>query len=216
MHKGELTQAEAKRLVMFCNNSGPAFLIGAVGIGVFHSSAAGLLLYGIHILSAFITGLFLAGSRPSSPATPMVMEVLSLSEALPEAITKAVTQTLHVCGYVVFFGAVTGTLEQLGSFSAVYGRLAAATPLTLHNARALCMGILELGCGIGAMDGAALSPQALALCAFLTGFGGLSVCMQTMGILQGTGIGIRYHLAGRLCCGSIAAFIMYVISSMVL
>jgi hypothetical protein len=40
--------------------------------------------------------------------------------------------------------------------------------------------------------------------------------MQTMGILQGTGIGIRHHLAGRLCCAGIAAFIMYVISSMVL
>ena len=216
MHRGELHKSEAQRLIMFCNNSGPAFLIGAVGIGIFHSTSAGLLLYGIHVLSAIITGLFLAGSHPPKAPSAIVMEVLSLSEALPEAISKAVTQTLQVCGYVVFFGAVTGALEQTGTLPPIYSSLAANTPLTLHDARALCMGIMELGCGIGAMQGTSLCPRSLTLCAFLTGFGGLSVCLQTMGMLQGTNIGVRYHLAGRLCCGCLSGFLMYVISSIML
>ena len=39
-----LTADEAERLLAFCNNSGPAFIVGAVGAGVFGSASAGLLL----------------------------------------------------------------------------------------------------------------------------------------------------------------------------
>ena len=39
---------EAERLLAFCNNSGPAFILGVVGVGVFGSSRVGLLLYLAH------------------------------------------------------------------------------------------------------------------------------------------------------------------------
>lgn len=215
--RGELDTEEAKKLLAFCNNSGPAFLIGAAGVGVFRSSAAGLLLYAVHILAAVITGLFLSGTRcPPRHTDRVFLASANLSDALPEAIGRAAGQIVQICGYVIFFGAVTGILEEYGVFSAVYGSLAAYTPLTLQLSRALCMGVLELGCGIGAMTGAALTPQSLAVCSFLTGFGGLSVCFQTLGALQGTGIGLRHHLLGRLCCGGIGAFLMFTIASILL
>lgn len=65
--RGDLSPKEGRKLLCFCNNSGPAFLIGAVGVGVFHSSAAGLLLYGVHLLATFITGLFLSGTQAPAP-----------------------------------------------------------------------------------------------------------------------------------------------------
>ena len=214
---GELSEQEAETLLYFCNNSGPSFLIGAVGIGVFHSSPAGLLLYGVHILSAIITGMFLSGTKSAPTAgSPVFIETAALSAVLPDAIGKAVTQTLLVCGYVVFFGAVSGILEAADILSALCGSLALYTPLTLHHARALCMGLLELGCGMGAMAGSTLSPQSLTLCAFLTGFGGLSVALQTGGMLHGTGLPLRNHLLGRLCCGTISGFLMYSISAILL
>lgn len=217
LQRGELDRNEAKKLLAFCNNSGPAFLIGAAGIGVFRSAAAGLLLYAVHILAAVVTGLFLSGTRcPAPPSDKVLIASANLSEALPEAIGKAAGQIVQICGYVVFFGAVTGVLEELGIFSAVYGSLAVYTPLTLQHTRSLCMGLLELGCGIGAMAGTSLTPQALALCSFITGFGGLSVCFQTMGVLAGTGIKLRHHLLGRLCCGGIGAFITFTIASILL
>ena len=217
LKRGEITPKEGATLLSFCNNSGPAFLVGAVGIGVFHSAGAGLILYGVHILSAIITGLFLSGSESAPKHTaPIFIEAANLSVVLPDAISKAVTQTLLVCGYVVFFGAVSGILEATGILSALCGTLALTTPLTLHHARALCMGLLELGCGIGAMAGTSLSPQSLTLCAVLTGFGGLSVALQTGGVIHGTGLPLRKHLLGRLCCGGISGFLMYSVASIVL
>ena len=53
---GELSEQEAETLLYFCNNSGPSFLIGAVGIGVFHSSPAGLLLK-VGILKWFFSNM---------------------------------------------------------------------------------------------------------------------------------------------------------------
>lgn len=217
LQRGEITISEGKRLVAFCNNSGPAFLIGAAGIGIFRSAAAGLLLYTVHIVAAVITGLFLSGSHsPEAQTERVFISSANLSAALPEAIAKSAAQIVQICGYVVFFGAVTGVLEESGIFSSIYGNLAVYTPLSLQHTRALCMGLLELGCGIGAMTGIPLTPHSLALCSFLTGFGGLSVCFQTVGVLQGTGIPLHCHVLGRLCCGGIGTFIMYTIALIVL
>ena len=49
---GQCSKTEAERLLAFCNNSGPAFILGVVGTGIFASSRAGLLLYLAHIAAS--------------------------------------------------------------------------------------------------------------------------------------------------------------------
>ena len=101
-------------------------------------------------------------------------------------------------------------------FSAIYGRIAAFTGYELRLTRAFLTGILELGCGVGALAGAAVTPVNLAVCAFLIGFGGVSVAMQTAAVLDGTNIKVSRHLVGRLLNGSISAFLIYTLGSAVL
>lgn len=55
---GSLTKSEAEMLLAFTNNSGPLFIIGAVGSGMYGSSLTGIFLYICH-LSACITVGFL-------------------------------------------------------------------------------------------------------------------------------------------------------------
>ena len=59
---GQCTRTEAERMLAFCNNSGPAFILGVVGAGVFGSGTAGLLLYLAHLLAPRPSG---AGGRSS-------------------------------------------------------------------------------------------------------------------------------------------------------
>lgn len=215
--RGDISPADGNKLITFCNNSGPAFIIGAAGVGIFRSSGVGLALYGTHILAALITGLFLSGKRCTDRSCPRVwIENTSLSQALPAAIKNAAFQMLTVCGFVVFFSVLTGLLDALGVFSAVYGHIAAYTGYELRLTRALLTGILELGCGIGALEGAACTPVNLAMCAFLIGFGGISVAMQTASVLSGTNIKVSRHIAGRLMNGCISAFIVYTLGSILL
>ena len=215
--RGDITEADGHRLLTFCNNSGPAFIIGAAGVGIFRSGAVGLALYGVHVLAALITGLFLSGKRCTDRSSPQVcIESVSLSRALPEAIRSAVRQILTVCGFVVTFSTLTYLLDDMGVFSAIYGRIAAFTGYELRLTRAFLTGILELGCGVGALAGAAVTPVNLAVCAFLIGFGGISVAMQTAAVLDGTNIKVSRHLVGRLLNGSISAFLIYTLGSAVL
>ena len=158
---GTLTREQAERALAFCNNSGPAFLVGAAGVGVFHSAGYGLLLYGVHVLSV-----------------------------------------------------VTGVLDASGLLPALVGTSAARLGLELHFARALCTGVLELGTGIGAMQGLAPTPANLALAAFLTGWGGVSVHCQTAAVIAGTDIKSARHTVGRLLHGTVSALCMWVLANL--
>lgn len=50
------SKEECERLLSFTNNSGPLFIIGTVGIGMFGNSTIGLLLFITHILASFTVG----------------------------------------------------------------------------------------------------------------------------------------------------------------
>ena len=212
---GKLSAEQAERALAFCNNSGPAFLVGAAGVGVFHSAGYGLLLYGVHVLSAIIVGmLFAPRSGGFPPEERAQIAAVSLSQALPEAVRSAVRAVLTVSGFVVTFSVVTGVLDASGLLPALVGTLAARLGLELHFARALCTGVLELGTGIGAMQGLAPTPANLALAAFLTGWGGVSVHCQTAAVIAGTDIKSARHTVGRLLHGTVSALCMWVLANL--
>ena len=55
-NQGICTNEEAERLLAFTNNSGPLFIIGTVGIGLFKDTTTGILLFITHILACFTVG----------------------------------------------------------------------------------------------------------------------------------------------------------------
>ncbi len=185
--RGELDEAEAKRLVRFCNNSGPAFIVGAAGSAAFGSARAGFLLYAAHVLAALLLG-FLLSRRSPPPAAREVVPApdASPADAFPEAVFSAVKSTLLLCGYVVFFSVAVGLLDTLGVFAGAAGTLSRLSGLGLGQSRALLTGLLELGGGIGALRGQSPDAVSLALAAFLLGWGGLSVLLQTRAVLADT------------------------------
>jgi len=212
---GALTREQAERALAFCNNSGPAFLVGAAGVGVFHSAGYGLLLYGVHVLSAVIVGmLFAPRSGDFLPEDRSQIAAVSLSQALPEAVRSAVRAVLTVSGFVVTFSVMTGVLDASGLLPALVGTLSARLGLELHFARALCTGVLELGTGIGVMQGLMPTPGNLALAAFLIGWGGVSVHCQTAAVIAGTDIKSARHTVGRLLHGAISALCMWVLANL--
>lgn len=65
MERGEVRPRGGRRLLGFCNNSGPAFILGAAGTGVFGGARFGLLLYAAHILAALTAGVLLSLGDPA-------------------------------------------------------------------------------------------------------------------------------------------------------
>ena len=193
---GQISRSEAQRLLAFCNNSGPAFILGAVG-GVFASPKAGLLLYGTHVMAALCVGLLFRKKDPEAGGafTRPAPESVSFAQAFPAAVTKALGTSVAVCGYVVLFSALLNLFELPDGFS----------PL----ARAMISGFLELGSGIAALRGLPPTPLHLSCAAFLLGWGGISVHLQTLGVISGTDIKCTRHLLGRAICGVLAGIFTY-------
>ena len=86
---GALSKAEAERALCFCNNSGPGFFAGLIGTAVLGDVRRGLILYGLHALSALMTGLLLPGSAPPAALRTVRREKPVLSSLLPNRLAEA-------------------------------------------------------------------------------------------------------------------------------
>ena len=206
---GTVSAAEAERLLAFCNNSGPAFLVGAVGVGVFRSVRAGLLLYAVHIAAALLTGLFFRRRFHCDAEAPVFLDSAAPAAALTQAVRRSVTAILNVCGFVVSFSVLLAVLNSRGTLTLLCGFLSERLGWALPFSRALIAGLFELGSGVAAMEGLALTPPSFALAALLTGWGGLSVHFQTLSLLTGCKAKGALHLTGRLLSASIGAALAY-------
>ena len=201
-------RGEAARLLGFCNNSGPAFLIGAAGAGVFGSARAGAALYAAHVLAALSAGIVLRGGgkyiMSTNPPPPEPRP-----GAFARAVTASVGNVLNVCGFVLVFSAATSALESAGVLTRLAGELSLRTPLEFGPARALLRGFFELGGGISALRGCAPTRGNFALAALLVGWGGLSVHMQTAAAAGDIGMG--RHALGRCLSAAFGALYAYML-----
>ena len=204
---GQVSRDEAERLLCFCNNSGPSFLVGVIGAGLFSSRRAGLLLYAIHVLAAALTGVFFRGRGGAVQTLPDRPEESGFAAALVESVRSSLAAVLSVCAFIVCFSVFSGLLDSFGAYDAAAGLLARLPGPDTQSARAFLIGLLELSSGVGTLRGLPLSPGRFALAAFLAGWGGLSVHFQTLAVLRDTDLRCRRHTLGRLLCAALSALL---------
>lgn len=205
LERREIGREEAERLLLFVNNSGPAFFLGAVGAGVFGSARIGFLLYGAHAAAALLTG-FLCSRPGGGEQSVKGTTAEPFSSAFPAAVRQAVSAVLTVCGFVVCFSVLLGLLERWGLF--------ALLGLRTQERRAAFCGLFELGSAVGALRGLSPSPAHLALVSAILGWGGLSVHAQTAALFADSELSLRRHTLGRLCSAALSALIAGALASL--
>ena len=211
--RGALERREAERMLLYANNTGPAFLLGAVGTGVFHSAKLGFFLWAVHAAAALCL-YFCFGARRAEAAQPDVPPEPFLS-AFPAAVRQGVNAALAVCGFVVCFTVLVGLLDSHGLFSRAAAWLSSVTALAPQASRALLTGVLELGSAVGAMEGLPPSRSALALAAAILGWGGLSVHCQTAAVLAEVDLRLRLHTLGRALAAVLGAALAWLCAPLV-
>ena len=204
--QGIIGRDDASRLIVFCNNSGPAFIVGAAGVGVFGSAPVGFFLYAVHILAALIFGVIICPKAPCDICYDEdIFSPVSLSAAFTASVKRAADSMIGVCSFVVAFSAINGVLDAMDITRSIAGELSFRLGAEISWCTALLAGILELGNGIGSMAGLAISPINLALAAFILSWGGLSVHFQTFSMIAGTDIKTARYMIGRFLTALIAA-----------
>ena len=205
----KISAEESDNLLPICNNTGPAFIIGAVGGGIFSSLSAGIIIYFAHILAALALAILFSSRRSYAPIDFDAAEEMPISAALTSSIKSAIEKCLGICGYVIFFSVLSSLLDELGIISFLAININRLSGLEIGYCRSLVAGILELGGGIASMEGIGKSPLSMALAAFILGFGSLSVHCQTHALVHAAKIKCARHFVGRLIHGSISAVTVY-------
>lgn len=184
------TKSEAQRIVCFCNNCGPLFIIGSVGVGMMHSYLAGILLYAIHIISAltvgFIFRFYKKNERMTLPCASYRLEKSksdSIGSALSESVSKSVELLLYVCGFIVFFGAFTVMLDRFGII-ALLEHLLGLTGISPNASRALAFGFFEITNGALRVASLPAGHFRIVLESMLLAWSGLCVILQVCGIIS--------------------------------
>ena len=217
---GAISRQEAQRLLAFCNNSGPAFILGVAGAGVFGSSQAGLLLYGAHIAASLMVGvlfrLFGGRCRGVSGGSRAAIRAVSFPKAFTGCVRDAFSSTLNICAFVTFFTVVIRMLFLTGLLPRAAGVLAgllARFGLTADWAERLLVGAIELSSGVWSLSGASGSlPGKLSMAAFILGWAGLCVHCQVLSFLGEAGLSVRSYLIGKLLHGGLSAALVWGIS----
>lgn len=191
-----IPKADAERALMFCNNAGPAFLIGVIGNGMFCSISAGAVLYFIHIGSAILTGLITKtkNDRNENNCTFVPLRSCSIIREFPASITAAGQTTLLVCSNIIFFSIIIAILTEL------------IKPILQFKWHALLLGVLELTNGIHLLSLYHFTPRFLFVwTALLVGLGGLCVFFQTIAVTTAAGLSCTQYAKGKVLQAVISA-----------
>lgn len=192
----EISPEKARRLLGFCNNAGPLFIVGAVGVGMFGDIRSGYILWAGHVLGALtiaILGRLLLGIVSDKTVKKTVFTPLPLGKVLGDAVKNAMEAMALVGGLIILFNvavrvvlAATG-LARDGYFAGVLG------------------GFFEISGGARVLAAQGSNVWALALAAGVIGFGGLSVHAQALYFASGTGVRTGRYLLCKLLHGVLAA-----------
>lgn len=209
------SREETQRLLAFCNNCGPAFILGVAGLAVFHSLQAGLVLWGCHVAASLCTGLIFRFYGSSSPRrlSPLSSEKsMPFSHALVESVTSSMSSLLNVCAFVLFFGLCIGLLEQMGITGFLLSLLE-RLGVSQDFAAPVLSGCLEMTTGIwGLSETTGALPLRLSAAAFLLAFGGLSVHFQSLSFLTSSGLSAVPYFLGKMTHGVLSALFTYFIA----
>ncbi len=203
LRKGAISQAQAKRMLLFCVNAGPAFILSTVGAALMGNISFGVIILVGHSISALLIGIstrWMIHTKEENMMVTDCKETMS-SGALALAVNSACRTLLYMCGFVVLFAG----LQALGDASGVSERLTRlfAMPVTAIGGESSDAGnilpiLIEVTGGCVAAVG---GENRLFWLGFALGWGGLSVHCQLLSTLQEFRLIDRRFFAARLSHG---------------
>ncbi len=232
--EGSITRGEAQRMVAFCSTSGPLFILGAVGVGMFESPQVGVALAICHYLAAIFVGLIFRfyKRRDCSPQTATSsrgvirtalrqlricrQKSLPLGTLMGNAVKEAINTILVVGGFIIVFSVVIRVFQLTGLisfFSELLYFLFKSFNFDIAVYRGLITGFFEITMGsklISEVSQAGLQAK-LAAVSFIIAWSGFSIHAQSFSILNQTDIKPSIYVLSKLLHGLLSAISMYLL-----
>ncbi len=227
-NNGFCTKEEAERLLAFTNNSGPLFIIGTVGISLFGNTEIGFLLLLTHILSCITVGIIFRSWKLNSYSIKKSnnkntnieknnnVSFKNLGEIISSSISNSINTVVVIGGFVMLFSVIISILSSsniLNIFEVVLTPIFNLLHIPTSFIAGIITGIIELTNGVSIISSIPIKNISISIivCAFLLGFGGVSVFLQVFSIVSKSNISIKPYIIGKLLQGTIAAFYTYLL-----
>lgn len=197
--EGRLQKGDVFYTACLASTSGPAFCLGAAA-AMFGSPAAGMVLFGSHLLAVWSAGFLLPRltrhkAEPAPPPLPKAREPFSA------LLYSAVQAVLSVGALIALFFCIKEMLFSI------------LPPLSGYGEGVLS-GLLEVTAGVSALANLK-TPLSLALAAAEVSFGGLCVNAQQLSFLAGTGVKMLPFLLVKCAHGLLAFAFCYPLALLV-
>lgn len=196
--KNLITKEDGNRLIMFTNNSGPLFILGSVGIGMFQSKEIGYFLLFVHVISAIISGISFSALYKtisiSNTSANKNIEKLSIGQIFNNAIENSIQTSLRVGGFIIIFTIISKIISLIGIFENDI----------IEN---VFIGLIEMTNGVFLLSKEE-SKANIILSSFLIAFGGLSIHMQSISFICQTDISLIRYMFGKM----VSSFINIIIA----
>lgn len=183
--QGQINASQAMRLLAFCNNAGPAFIFGVLGTN-FSCKVVPVVLWLIHIISAFLVGILLPYEKESQSVSAVFHDV-----RLTDAIAQSIKTMALICGWVICLKIVLAYVDSV---------FLKFLPLSIQI---IITGLLELSNGCLRLSEVEFESIRFLIASFLLSLGGLCVALQTTAVTED--ISMRLYFPGKIlqCCISV-------------
>lgn len=175
---GALTREACAKLAYLCSTSGPLFMIGTVGAGMFGDGAVGAKLFVAHIVAVAAVAIIISLAGPKcTDAPPLATE---RGDVLYESFYGSVSAALTAGAFIAFFYTVAAMAEDYYILYPAEKILSIFMDETA--AKAAAAGLIEMTGGCAQLAASA-DPLALPLAGFTVTFGGACVLLQQLSFL---------------------------------
>lgn len=224
----EISKNEAQRLVSFCSTSGPLFIIGSVGTGMFQNSFLGYLMILCHYLGSLSVGLLFRNyGKESLPKSNVslktnIKNVITYRNSenkgffilFGDAVHNGINTLLMIGGFVIVFSVIFKVLSLFNIVTFISNILYIPLSLlgvTKELCHAFISGLFEMtiGCNNIASVSNASEIIKVSLCSFLIGFSGLSILAQCCNFLAKTDINTNIYIFSKFLHGIIASIFTF-------
>lgn len=190
----DITINQAKRMMLFCVNPGPAFVINAVGYTMLGSSKIGVILFVSLCLSSILVGIVTAIMDKSDDILTKKSKYYQskddtpISYAFTVAAADASSAMMAICVWVILFSCLSA--------------LIALIPMSKNLISSIfCFLEVTSGCYYASKS---LSIQSVA---FVLGWAGLCVHCQILQYVKGVKCNLFSFFVARIACATLCSVI---------
>lgn len=207
---GRITAEEATKMSTFCSTSGPLFIIGSVGVGMFKDKVCGFILFFSHVIAAIAVGLIFRFFGKTEPSLPNIKKAAAPSNILYDCVYSAVISVAIVGGFICVFNIFADMAQNAGILLPIEKAVLAATG-NGDFASGFSLGLIECTRGCKTIAESGVSALGLSLAESLISFGGVSVIFQSLAFLSRADVKTGVFLSAKAVQMTISAFICYLL-----